>query len=121
MEIVQEVIGDGEHPVVRIAPQGRLDAVTVPSLETVLQEHLDAGHVQLVVDLSGVSYLSSSGLRALLRARRQAQSGKGDVVLSSMTPRVREIFDMVGFTTLFNVFDSAADAAAWFTSVHSPG
>ena len=97
-----------------IEPQGRLDAVTVPALETVLNEHLTAGHVRLVLDMTGVTYLSSSGLRAMLRARKLAQAGGGDVVLCGMTPRVREIFEMIGFTSLFKVFDDAAAAAASF-------
>jgi anti-anti-sigma factor len=97
-----------------IAPQGRLDAVTVPDLDAVFDAQLGAGHVQLVLDLTGVTYLSSSGLRALLRARKLAQAGMGDVVLCGMTPRVREVFEMIGFTSLFQVFGRAAEAAAGF-------
>jgi anti-anti-sigma factor len=97
-----------------IAPQGRLDAVTVPVLEAAFEAQLDAGHVQLVLDLTGVTYLSSSGLRALLRARKLAQAGMGDVVLCGMTPRVREVFEMIGFTSLFQIFEQAAEATARF-------
>jgi anti-anti-sigma factor len=97
-----------------IAPQGRLDAVTVPDLEAVFEAQLGAGHVQLVLDLTGVTYLSSSGLRALLRARKLAQAGGGDVVLYGLTPRVREVFEMIGFTSLFQIFEQAAEAAARF-------
>ncbi len=111
MKIVQETLAGG---VARIAPEGRLDAVTVPALETVLKDHLDAGRGQIVVDLSGVTYMSSSGLRALLRARKRAQAIEGDVILSSMNPRVREVFEMIGFTSLFRVFDRVDEAAAAF-------
>ncbi len=97
-----------------IEPQGRLDAITVPALEAVLDQHLAANHVRLVLDMAGVAYLSSSGLRALLRARKSAQAAGGDVVLCGMTPRVREVFEMIGFTSLFRVFDDVADAAASF-------
>jgi anti-anti-sigma factor len=114
VKIVQEVIDVAGGKVYDIAPEGRLDAVTVPALETALQDQLGGGHVQIVLDLSGVTYLSSSGLRAMLHARRQAQAGGGDVLLSGMTPRVREIFEMIGFNSLFHVFDHVADAAAAF-------
>ena len=98
-----------------IEPQGRLDAITVPALEAVLEQHLTANHVRIVLDMSGVTYLSSSGLRALLRARKTAQAGGGDVALCDMTPRVREVFEMIGFTSLFRVFGTVAEAAASFT------
>ena len=87
----------------------------MPALESVLDQHLAANHVRIVLDMAGVAYLSSSGLRALLRARKGAQAGGGDVVLCNMTPRVREVFEMIGFTSLFQVFDGVAEAAASFT------
>jgi anti-anti-sigma factor len=120
VKIIQEAMGPSSDQIYRIAPEGRLDAVTVPSLEKVLDEQLEAGHVRIVFDLGGVSYLSSSGLRALLRARKIAQSSGGDVVLSGMNSRVQEIFEMIGFNSLFRVFETAAEAAAALASIHSP-
>ena len=66
----------------------------------------------MILDLSEVAYISSSGLRALLRARRQAQTGGGDVVLCAMNERVTEVFEMIGFTSLFRIFATSAEAAA---------
>jgi anti-anti-sigma factor len=118
LQIAQETL-DGD--VLRIAPDGRLDAVTVPVFETALTESLDGGRVRLIVDLTGVTYVSSSGLRALLTARRRARSGGGDVVLCNMAPRVREIFEMVGFVSLFSIFASVQAAAQAFgTGVSAP-
>jgi anti-anti-sigma factor len=111
--IAQEALADD---VMRIAPEGRLDAVTVPAFEAALTEHLDAGRTRLVVDLAGVTYVSSSGLRALLSVRRRARADGGDVVLCNMLPRVREIFEMVGFVSLFRIFASVQEAAQAFTS-----
>lgn len=111
MNIIQESLA---NTVERIAPDGRLDAITVPALEAVLRDQLGAVRVRLVLDLSAVTYISSSGLRALLQARKQAQAAGGDVVLCGMNPRVREVFEMIGFTSLFKVFDRAAEAAEAF-------
>ncbi|HET7087163.1 MAG TPA: STAS domain-containing protein [Anaerolineae bacterium] len=105
--VAQEIL---EADIVRVAPQGRLDTFSVPPFEQVLTEHLDAGRARLIVDLAGVTYVSSSGLRALLSARRRARLAGGDVVLCSMAPRVREIFEMVGFISLFNVYPTAEEA-----------
>ena len=109
MNVLQETL---PRQIYRIAPQGRLDAVTVPALEVAIDEQLNARHFRLIIDLSEVGYMSSSGLRALLRARRQAQSGGGDVVLCAMNERVTEVFEMIGFNSLFRIFSTAAEAAA---------
>jgi anti-anti-sigma factor len=114
LNIVQEALSDQMY---RIAPQGRMDAVTVPSFEAVIDEHLTAGHVRLVIDLAEVTYISSSGLRALLRARRQAQAGGGDVALCAMSERVTEVFDMIGFNNLFRIFPDATQAAVALAKV----
>jgi len=109
MNVLQEALPE---QVYRIMPQGRLDAVTVPALEAAIDEQLAARHFRLVIDLSEVAYLSSSGLRALLRARRQAQTGGGDVALCALNERVAEVFEMIGFNSLFRIFATSAEAAA---------
>ena len=116
MNVLQESL---PGQVYRLAPQGRLDAVTVPALETVIDEQLTARHFRLIIDLAEVGYMSSSGLRALLRARRQAQSGGGDVVLCALNERVAEVFEMIGFNNLFRIFPTAAEAAAALTKTVS--
>jgi anti-anti-sigma factor len=97
------------------APQGRLDALTVPEFESELRGHLDQGAARVVVDFRDVTYISSSGLRALLTARRLARSQGGDVKLCRLSPRVYEIFEMVGFTQVFGVYDSVEMAQTAFS------
>ncbi len=112
MKVMQTPLGGG---VVGVVVEGRLDAATVPTLEQTFQRLLSEGQARLVVDLSGVNYVSSSGLRALLTARRQARSRGGDVFLCSLHPRVREIFEMVGFVSVFGLYATRDEAAAAFT------
>jgi anti-anti-sigma factor len=110
---------DQESPVDGLrcfTPQGRLDALTVPQFEEGLRKHLDQGGTNLVVDFGDVTYISSSGLRALLTARRLAKSKGGDVKLCRLSPRVYEIFEMVGFTQVFGIYDSVEQAQAAFAS-----
>lgn len=98
------------------APQGRLDALTVPEFEQGLLGYLDQGAASLVVDFGDVTYISSSGLRALLTVRRLARSHGGDVKLCRLSPRVFEIFEMVGFTQVFGIYDSVDEARTAFVS-----
>ena len=95
-------------------PQGRLDALTVPRFENALRDYLDQGSVHAVIDFEDVTYISSSGLRVLLTARRLARRQGGDVKLCRLSPRVHEIFDMVGFTQVFGIYDSVEQARAAF-------
>lgn len=104
-----------------IAPEGRLDTFTVPAFEAALSEQLDSGRLRLIVSLANVTYVSSSGLRALLSARRRAREAGGDVVLSGLAPRVREIFEMVGFVGLFGIYASVEEAAGALGAAPSAG
>ena len=100
-------------------PQGRLDALTVPKFEETLREQLNQGAAYLVVDFGDVTYISSSGLRALLTARRLARGQGGDVKLCRLSRRVYEIFEMVGFTQVFGIYDSVEAAQIAFDSMSS--
>ncbi len=116
MRVVEHSLAGG---VVCLDAEGRLDAATVPVLEQALQRLLADEHARLVVDLSSVNYISSSGLRALLTARRQARSRGGDVFLCRLHPRVHEIFEMVGFLSVFGVYTTCEEAAAAFAPLAS--
>ena len=111
MRVAEERLPGG---IVCVTAEGRLDAVTVPALEQALQRWLAEGQARLVVDLGAASYISSSGLRVLLTTRRQARSKGGDVYLCRLHPRVREIFEMVGFMSVFGVYDTREQAADAF-------
>jgi anti-sigma B factor antagonist len=82
--------------------------------EQTLQRLLAEGQCRLVADMSAVNYISSSGLRVLLTARRQARSRGGDVFLCSLQPRVREIFEMVGFMSVFGIYATCDEAVSAF-------
>jgi anti-anti-sigma regulatory factor len=87
VRVAEERLGDR---VVRVTVEGRLDAVTVPAFEQTLQRLLAEGQIRLVVDLGG------------------------EVLLCQLHPRVREIFEMVGFLSVFGVYATCQEAASAF-------
>lgn len=93
-----------------IAPMGRLDAMTVPQFEQALKDRVSAGELQLLVDMKDVSYVSSSGLRALLTVRRLLIKQGGDLKLCRLSPRIYKVFEMVGFTKVFGIYESVEAA-----------
>ncbi len=111
MRVVEEPLASG---ITCVEVEGRLDAATVPVLEKALQHLLSDAQYHLIVDMKAVSYISSSGLRALLTARRQARSWGGDVYLCQLSARVRETLEMVGFLSVFGVYATREEAHGAF-------
>ena len=79
---------------------GRLDTDTAADLELAAQDLIDAGARDFVVDLAGVGYVSSAGLRVLLMIGKSID-GKGSLRLCGLNATVRQVFDVAGFTQLF--------------------
>lgn len=105
MQIEQENIGG--RFVVR--PIGRLDGVGSPLLETAIEAYLDDGGKQLIIDFSRLVYISSIGLRVVLRAAKRLSRDGGQIILARLTPNVREVFEMSGFLSLFPVIDDLGE------------
>jgi anti-anti-sigma factor len=95
-----------------ISPSGRIDSSASERLEQALNAQLRQGMTWLFVDMSQVEYIASSGLKVLVSAWRRAREFNGDVVLTGLQPRLVEIFEMVGFDMLFEVFPDLNAALA---------
>ena len=98
--------------VVRI--EGSVDGTTADQLLTALQAELDAGHFNLVADLSGVSYTSSAGLRSLLATVKLARQRGGDFRLAGAVPAVHRVLELSGFTSILKMFGTVDAAVASF-------
>ena len=80
---------------------GRLDAHWADHLTRAIEEILHSGTHHLRVDMSGVSYMSSAGVRVLLRFRKQAQQLSGSFVVVQPSVAVRTVLEMAGLVVLF--------------------
>ncbi len=103
LEIWQEESADG---VWIVGVNGRLDQSLNPTLEQKLTALLDEGCTHLIVDLSQVNYINSGGLRTLVTGWRKARQQEGNLVLCGLNGRLQEIFGMVGFDQLFQIYSS---------------
>jgi anti-anti-sigma factor len=103
-----------------IAPLGRVDSVSSGELERHVVARLDAGERRLVIDLSGVEYISSAGLRVLLLAAKRLKPPQGALVLCGMGPSVRSVLELAGFMTLFAVEPARAQALARLEAGSAP-
>ena len=109
MEITEEKRGE----VIVIGLRGRLDAVTSPSAEKRLLALISQANTRIVLDLSGLSYISSLGLRVLLTVAKQVRAGSGRLALAALNGTVLDILKLAGFTELFSVFQTPDEAAAY--------
>ncbi|MEW6141666.1 MAG: STAS domain-containing protein [Chloroflexota bacterium] len=110
MELSDKTIGN----VVVVSMAGRLDAYAANDAERRLDSLISANQVRLVVDLTKLDYISSSGLRVLLATLKKVRKQQGDIRLAALQPYVKEVFDIAGFTQLFKIFDKPDDAVTSF-------
>ena len=89
---------------------GRMDAVTAPEYEKTLNELITAGETAFVVDFKALEYISSAGLRALLATAKLLKTQNGKIRLANVLGTVREVFDISGFGSIFQIQESVADA-----------
>ena len=81
--------------------EGRLDTTTAPALDKTINEDIaDAKH--LVLDLKGLEYISSAGLRVLLGAQKKLQR-VGSMKLLNVREEVMEVFEMTGFADILTI------------------
>jgi anti-anti-sigma factor len=89
---------------------GRLDTATSLAAENTLLPLVQNGMV--IADLSEVGYVSSAGLRVLLKATKQARGTGGRFVLCGLRPSVLEVFEISGFDKVMPIFPSRDEALA---------
>lgn len=110
MNITEESVGG----VSVLRTEGRIDSGNASEFEGHLVRAIGDGGVKLVVDMAKLTYISSAGLRALLIAAKKARPTGGRIALSAMAPHIREVFDLSGFSSLFEIHGDEAAAVAAF-------
>lgn len=96
-----ETEASGADTVLKVS--GRLDTLNAKPFEAKLLEAVKASEGAIVVDMAGVDYVSSSGLRALLVAGKAMSPHKRKLRLKGLQPQIQEVFDISGFSALFEI------------------
>jgi anti-sigma B factor antagonist len=108
MEIDKKLAGD----IAIVSVSGKIDAVTSRDLESTLKGLLDQNSTKVVIDLKGVDFISSGGIRVFIAFKKRLMEGKekGDIVVSSLQPFVMEIFEMTGLPDLICIYPDQGEA-----------
>lgn len=100
----------------RLVLAGDLDAATSPLLERAIQAELDAGRHRLVVDGAGLTYISSAGLGVFMGFVEEIRERGGDLKLCRLAPKLRQLFDLLGFPSIFDLVPDVEAAEALFAA-----
>src|SRR5512142_2275631 len=92
--------------VVLLYPRGFINAHTVRLFEAELQNALDARRYNIVVSCSGLKYIASAGLGALMGVIEEVRTNGGDIRIADLNETVRNIFEILGFNHLYRIFPS---------------
>jgi len=94
--------------------KGYLDAHTAPALEEAFQTLLKNQCFNIVVNCKDLSYISSAGLGVFMAYIEDVRKNKGDIKLSNMSPKVYNVFDLLGFPLLYEITKDEQDAVKKF-------
>jgi anti-sigma B factor antagonist len=95
MEIIQE----RQDQIEVFKVNGRLDSNTSPQLEEQLNLSLARGETRVVIDFEGLEYISSAGIRVILKTMKKLEHAQGKLVLCALQDYVQEVFEIAGFDT----------------------
>ena len=107
-EFSATIINKGEVSIINLA--GFLDAHTAPTLENKFTELIDQSKFKIVVNFKDLVYISSAGLGVFMAYIEKVRNNDGDIKLTSMSSKVFNIFDLLGFPLLYEIFNSEDEA-----------
>jgi anti-sigma B factor antagonist len=100
--------------IVLLYPRGFVNAHTVRLFESEIQKAMDDRRYRIVVSGSGLQYIASAGLGALMGAIEEIRANGGDIRLADLNETVRNIFEILGFNHLYRIFPSEMEAVLSF-------
>jgi anti-sigma B factor antagonist len=101
-ELGEEECASGGHVV---CVRGEIHMTTAPGLSQRLHEAVDQGHTALVIDLSEVEFIDSTGLSVLLNGLRRVTQANGRLALVCANPTVLRLFQITSLDKTFDIFD----------------
>ncbi|MHB8110718.1 MAG: STAS domain-containing protein [Syntrophorhabdaceae bacterium] len=103
-----------EKEITIVTVSGRIDAITAPEFEANLDGLITSGERTLLINLSGLGYISSAGLRSILSSAKKLKGLSGEILFTGLQGPVEEVFQISGFKSIFKIFPSETEALATF-------
>lgn len=117
MNIERAMIAE-HYPVLRLS--GELDLRNVPEVRRVIRELIDEGSVNIIINLSGLEFIDSSGLGVLVGGLARVREKQGTIKLACNNRRILRVFEMTRLTQLFDIYDDEEAALQDFMTEAQP-
>ncbi len=105
-----QCIEEKDGAIVIVGLQGRMDSSTARIVEEKMLGLIGRGENRLVVDCAQLDYISSAGLRVFLMAAKRLTQARGKIVLATLNEDVKQVFDLTGFSSIFQICSSREEA-----------
>lgn len=93
-----------------VAVTGRVDSMNANVFGEGMVAPIDEGKVNIALDLSGLEYMSSAGLREIVGSLKKGRRDGGDVRIAAPSDRVREVLELAGLDTIVEIYDTLTEA-----------
>ena len=107
-------VGNGSQ---RVSLAGRLDTHTYGELDQQLSPVLGSSIQSLILDLAGLDYISSAGVRSIFKVRKVMAAREGKVLVANLQPQIQKVFDVVKAVPLGDIFPTMAEADAYLDAM----
>ena len=107
-----KVIRQDHGEIVVLAIKGRLDQSSADSLHISAMEALEEGKMGLIINMEGVDFIASVGIRALIRPAQSISLRGGKLVVANLKPELREFFALTGLDQMFTIHEDVEAAQA---------
>ena len=94
---------------------GRLDSNTSPSFEKKIFDSIENGSRSMILDFGQLDYISSAGLRVILKATKALKNNQGEILLCALEDYVQEVFEISGFDTFLPIYPTLEAALQKFS------
>jgi anti-sigma B factor antagonist len=109
-----KVLTREEPPVSVLEIKGYLDAHTAPELESAIDTLVKERKYNIIVNCRDLTYISSAGLGVFMAYIEEVRKNQGDIKLTNMSPKIYNVFDLLGFPLLYEIFKDEREAMQKF-------
>lgn len=113
-KLIIDIKEERQGQVLILHVKGRLDAVSTPNAEKKVFEHINSGDNCVLLEMEGVDYISSAGMRMLLSISKKLKALLGKLVICSITPHVMDVLKMSGFDHVLDLASSKDEGISHF-------
>ena len=105
-----EIVEESKDDVSIFSLKGRLDSNTSAKLESRIAQALESGFKNMIINFENLEYISSAGLRVILKTTKDLRRKDGKILLCSMQDYVKEVFEIAGFDTFLPIVATMGEA-----------